>query len=141
MPTWAMGMDSGALTAIIGGGVTLVGAALRFMKKDSAQTASWLVIAVGFGMILFGLYRTENTPPRLAVSATSAPTVQPQNNPVGPVTVDDISKCPPGYVIFSDDQFDNNGKSGISAPADAKICLVNSRARGNKGNGLELRPK
>ena len=56
----------------------------------------------------------------------------------GMVTVSNEKDCPPGYSIFSSNLISHNG-TGISAPVDAKICLVKNSITDN-GTGIELRP-
>lgn len=49
--------------------------------------------------------------------------------------------CPPNSTIVFDVYASHNAQSGISAPADARICFVKIRTEHNGGEGIELRPK
>jgi hypothetical protein len=56
----------------------------------------------------------------------------------GVVMVNEPGKCPKGWSIISSSVFDHNG-TGVSAPIDAHLCIVNDTFKENR-TGVDLRP-
>jgi hypothetical protein len=132
-------MDKGAWVGIWIGVTALfgIGVAVTFLVAFPKLSVGWHRVI--FGGCLLGAILSLVAAVVVATGGdkkTSPPPLAPP--PSGMMTVDDASKCPKGYSIIEASQFERNG-TAISAPADAKICLVKDAFRDNH-TGIELRP-